>query len=323
MMKWRSALALALATAGVGIALRSFLPVRFDLQQLEQETDVYGEVNTDRSHFPAIEVEFLRCGYVVVPECIAVRGACSLAPTTIAHSAVLIRHPRVTLLYDSGLCTNISRYVQEQSLLFRQTLGRFVFERSILAHLQARNLQPEDLDCILLSHLHWDHVAGIPDLAGVPLYVNRVEYEAARLQLFDSNHNLVPRLMGLNPVRLFDCSGAAYDGFRSSYDLLGDGSLILVPLPGHTAGNTGLFINRANGSRLFLIGDAAWIAENFLRPAPFHPFLWSRVTSDNATALQTLVRLHFFAQCHPEVPVIAMHDAHAQEVFQSRGYARK
>jgi hypothetical protein len=46
-----------------------------------------------------------------------------------------------------------------------------------------------------------------------------------------------------------------------------------------------------------------------------HPFLWSRVTSDDATACQTLVDLHHFAQHHPEIPMIAMHDAHMQEAF--------
>lgn len=106
-------------------------------------------------------------------------------------------------------------------------------------------------------------------------------------------------------------------GFRSSYDLFGDGSLVLVPLPGHTAGNTGLFINRASGSRLFLVGDAAWSSENYMRPATMHPILWSMFTSDDATARQTLIDLQRFSLRHPEIPVIGMHDAHMQNAFMT------
>jgi glyoxylase-like metal-dependent hydrolase (beta-lactamase superfamily II) len=72
-------------------------------------------------------------------------------------------------------------------------------------------------------------------------------------------------------------TGLAVKSFPS-YDLFGDGSIMLMPLPGHTAGNTGMFINRSNGPRIFLLGDAAWVAANYQRPATMHPFIWSRVT---------------------------------------------
>jgi hypothetical protein len=79
-----------------------------------------------------------------------------------------------------------------------------------------------------------------------------------------------------------------------------------------------MFIHRANGVHLFLIGDAAWIAENYLKPAPMHPILWSLVSSDQPTALQTLIKLHRFASQNPEISMIAMHDAPMQEAFASK-----
>ena len=161
-------------------------------------------------------------------------------------------------------------------------------------------------------------MSGIPDIPGVPLQVNRVEYVAARSGLLDANRGLVRQLMGDNPLEFFDCHGPSYAGFRSSLDLFGDGSIVLVPLPGHTAGNTGMFVNRSNGPGLFIIGDAAWVAQNYLRPATMHPVMWSAVTSDDATGRQTLIQLHHFAQRHPEIPVIAMHDAEMQEQFMNQ-----
>ncbi len=76
-----------------------------------------------------------------------------------------------------------------------------------------------------------------------------------------------------------------------------------------------MFVNHAHGSRLFVVGDAAWVADNYAVPATMHPFIWSRVTSDDASARQTLIDLHRFARRHPEIPIIPMHDAHMQENF--------
>jgi len=54
-------------------------------------------------------------------------------------------------------------------------------------------------------------VSGIPELPGVPLRVNRVEYEAAKLGLLDAHNGLVRQLMGDNPIELFDCTGPPYE----------------------------------------------------------------------------------------------------------------
>jgi glyoxylase-like metal-dependent hydrolase (beta-lactamase superfamily II) len=213
------------------------------------------------------------------------------------------------------MSAGIGGYLHGQSLFFRKTLANFTFEQSLRDHLRQQEVPPRNLAFALISHLHWDHVSGVPDIQGVPLRVNRVEYEAAKLGLLDENHGLVRSLLGHASLDLFDCDGPAYEGFHASRDLFGDGSVVLVPLPGHTRGNTGMFINRSNGSRLFLLGDAVWVAGNYQWPTTMHPFIWSRVTSDDASACQTLIDLHAFSHRRPEVSMIAMHDAAAQAAF--------
>ncbi|GAC1374489.1 MAG: hypothetical protein NVS2B12_40000 [Ktedonobacteraceae bacterium] len=302
----------ALAGLGAGVALSTFLPQRF---VTEPAYIPLQEKSAETTALPDVSVTFLRCGSIALPEFLAVRGAFSFAPRMLSHSAVLIHHPKGTFLYDSGLCTDIGLFLLDQPWLFTQTIGKFKMERSIGAHLQQLNMLPKDLDFVLLSHLHWDHVSGIPDLPGVPLRINELEFDAANQGLLDQNQGLVRRLLSDNPFTLFNLSGPAYEGFRSSYDLFGDGSIILVPLPGHTAGQVGMFINRAHGARVFLVGDAAWLADNYAIPATMHPFFWSLVTSDDASARQTLIELHYFTQRHPEVPLIPMHDAQMQASF--------
>ncbi len=315
-MKRRNAILLGGVALGLGLLGKSFLPQRFStLTEYDIASQGVSALNT--SALPVIDVTFLRCGSVTIPELVAVRGSFSLAPRVITHSAVLIWHPKGIFLYDTGLSTAIYTYLTNQSLLFRKTLANFTLEQSLSNHLKRLGLKVSDLNFALISHLHWDHVGGILDIPEISLYINRVEHDSAREGMFEANRGLIRDLMGSNPVKLFECTGPAYEGFRSSYDLFGDGSIVLVPLPGHTAGNTGMFVNRSNGSRLFLIGDAAWVSPNYARPATMHPLIWAGVTSDDATARQTLIQLHEYARHHPEIPVIAMHDAAMQERFMA------
>lgn len=321
-MKLRKLVRVAGITAGVvgaGMLAKSFLPQRFELdawhgEHILEKSGMNGSRAELPPELPPVEVSFLRCGTAIVPEFVAVRGGL-FAPVDIAHSAVLIRHPRATFLYDTGLCSNIFQYLADQSLVFRKTLGNFALDQPLESHLRNQGLLDGGLDFALLSHLHWDHVSGVPDIPGIPLRVNRVEYDAAQEGMLDAFKGLSRRLLRDNPLTMFECDGPSYEGFRASHDLFGDGSIVLVPLPGHTAGNTGMFINRANGPRLFLLGDAVWVAANYQRPATMHALIWNTVCSDDATGRQTLIHLHHFAQAHPEIPLIAMHDGAIQQQF--------
>ena len=125
---------LLLGAFGIGLAIKSFLPQRFDTTEwptTKQRSDPANTVS-----LPAIDIEFLRCACVTIPECIAVRGTFSIAPRVISHSAVLIRHPQATFLFDTGLCADIYTYLVSQSLRFRRTLARFTLEQPLRNHLE-------------------------------------------------------------------------------------------------------------------------------------------------------------------------------------------
>jgi N-acyl homoserine lactone hydrolase len=49
--------------------------------------------------------------------------------------------------------------------------------------------------------------------------------------------------------------------FTESLDVLGDGSLVLLPTPGHTAGSVSLLIRRAAKAPLLLAGDLTYGAD--------------------------------------------------------------
>lgn len=49
--------------------------------------------------------------------------------------------------------------------------------------------------------------------------------------------------------------------FPESLDVMGDGSLVILPTPGHTAGSVSLLIRRRGRSPLLLVGDLTYGSE--------------------------------------------------------------
>ena len=64
-------------------------------------------------------------------------------------------------------------------------------------------------------------------------------------------------------VALFerDADDPALAPFTESLDLMGDGSLVLLPTPGHTAGSVSLLVRRGARPPLLLAGDLTYGAE--------------------------------------------------------------
>jgi len=51
--------------------------------------------------------------------------------------------------------------------------------------------------------------------------------------------------------------------FTTGHDLFGDGSLVLLPTPGHTSGSVSLFVRRADGPPILLVGDLTYDVHGF------------------------------------------------------------
>ena len=118
---------------------------------------------------------------------------------------------------------------------------------------------------IIPSHMHWDHVSGLKDFPQADVWVRAEELEHAR-------HGRPPAFIASQfdgDVRwhLFDFDGPAYMGYPASLDLFGDGAVVLVPMPGHTAGQVGMFLALPSGRRLFFVGDTTWSLEGLTGPA--------------------------------------------------------
>jgi N-acyl homoserine lactone hydrolase len=186
-------------------------------------------------------------------------------------SVYVIEHANGLILFDTGQdrasVTDTSYFPGGVAGYLYHRLARFdIGENDTLtAQLAALGYVPADVDTAIVSHLHQDHIGGLRELAGSELLVSAAEWaELARpapeLRGFLHSHIRLPGLKW-HQVNLEPTDDPALAPFTESLDVMGDGSLMLLPTPGHTAGSMSLLVRRAARPPLLLAGDLTYGAE--------------------------------------------------------------
>jgi N-acyl homoserine lactone hydrolase len=190
-------------------------------------------------------------------------------------SAYVIEHANGLILFDTGQdrasVTDPSYFPGGFTGHIYDRLARFHIgeEETLTAQLATLGYAPADVDTAILSHLHQDHMGGLGELRGADLLVAEAEWaELSKLapepRGFLRQHIQIP---GLNwhQVGLGSSADPTLAPFTRSLDLMGDGSLVLLPTPGHTAGSMSLLVRRGERSPLLLVGDLTYGAELLVR----------------------------------------------------------
>lgn len=151
---------------------------------------------------------------------------------------------------------------------------------------------------VLLTHIHMDHVMGLPDVPeSVLVFVGRGETRGrAFLNLF--TRGTLDRLIARDAaLRELDFRPASNGDARSILDVFGDGSLFAIHSPGHTPGSTAYLARTPDGPKL-LVGDTchtAWGWANGVEPGSF--------TTDHAANATSLAWLRALAANHPGLEI--------------------
>jgi N-acyl homoserine lactone hydrolase len=209
-----------------------------------------------------------------------------------------IHHPRLgTFLVDSG----VQRDILGDRSIVGGLVGHFMHkERMKVVQDTATWLakQPSAPAGVFLTHLHLDHVLGLPDVpAHTPVYVGPGET--------DRHHVMNAFVQGTTDRALANHElralrfGSAPGGALAVLDVFGDGSLFALHVPGHTEGSVAFVARTAAGSVL-LTGDAchtAWGWQNGVEPGTFSEDRPRSVVS--LSALRALVQRHPGTVVHP------------------------
>jgi glyoxylase-like metal-dependent hydrolase (beta-lactamase superfamily II) len=237
----------------------------------------------------------------------AFRGGSFSERRVFSQSALLVRHPRGDLLIDTGLGERAREHFATMPWPMR-TLTQLALHRSAAAQLTAAGYARTGLAGIVPTHVHWDHISGVPDFPGVPVWLNDVEREFAR---DGGASSALYRSFGDVPTRAYTFEPRAYLGFERSFDVWDDGSIVLVPAPGHSPGSIIAFITLPSAKRFALLGDLVWQRDGITRPAE-RPFLTRMSVDDDTEQVRRAISHVATLHAHfPELALLPAHDARA------------
>jgi glyoxylase-like metal-dependent hydrolase (beta-lactamase superfamily II) len=139
-------------------------------------------------------------------------------------------------------------------------MNRIRFDRrdTALEQVRSRGFSPRDVRHIVLTHLDFDHAGGLEDFPHATVHVLQAEMEAARMRDgFRNRRRYVPEQWdAVRNWRFYGSGGSRWFGFDAVRDLAGlPPDILMIPLPGHTAGHTGIAIDTPDGWLLHA-GDA-------------------------------------------------------------------
>ncbi len=282
---------------------------------LDPETYPYFNVDeasaVTPSPLPDVSFALVRTGDAQSLDAFAFEGGSWTRARTFVHSAVLVTHPRGDILFDTGLGREIDTQFREMPAYIRP-LMRYRKYAPVVEQLQAQGYDPARITRIYLSHMHWDHASGIEDFPGADIYLHRDEHRAAN---DPANARVYLRSQ-------FDADGIRwrhiefieqpYLNYPRSHDLYGDGSIVFVPMGGHSPGSVGMFLNLTGNRRFFFTGDVTWSLEGFRIPARKFALASMLADDDRARTSREVVRVHRLMHQLPDLVIIPAHDDHVQ-----------
>lgn len=261
---------------------------------------------------PAVSLSILKTAEFRVPEALLFSGGRWTVQRTGAHAAVLVRHPQGAFLFDTGLGTQADAHFAAAMPFWLRPLTRYT--RHVPAR-RALGAEAGTIGRIVLSHMHWDHVSGVEDFPRAEVLVGRADHELATADGGSHALFMPGRFDDVRHWRRVDFTDGPYANFERSQDLFGDGTVVLVPLPGHTPGALGMFVNLKSGKRFFFVGDASWAIDALRLAAP--RFWVSRllIDHDSAATERTLRRVARLMRHDPDLVVVPAHDDAAQRAI--------
>ncbi len=233
----------------------------------------------------------------------------------------LIEHRDGPVLFDTGLDPAIATDKDYIS----SPIGRFLLPRIFRLHitredrldkvLAANGQTARDIRTAVISHLHFDHVGGIAHIPQAELIVSAREWQQVcephpEYEWILREHIQIPHA-NWRPFAFQPTDDPLFDGFEGIYDVAGDGSMILLPTPGHTPGSLSMLVRSEGWAPILLSGDLAYEADLIKTDA-------TPGTGDVAVLRASYEKVRRLKELLPDLVIAPSHDfAAAQNIGQA------
>lgn len=229
-------------------------------------------------------------------------------------SGLLIVHPGGSYLLDGGISVDWRAALGELKgplrFFMKRSAKGFVVQATPAEGLKKLGVEPASLKGGLLSHGHYDHLGGLVDLPELPIFAPAAELaEADRAVAGEPSAILLREARALaarGHTVLFE--GPPLGPYPASHDLYGDGSVVLVPMPGHSPGSMGTFLRLPGGERVFHVGDTVWVREGYEQREPKSAIAAAFDADPVATDAQ-IQKLWAIHEADPGLTLLPAHDS--------------
>jgi len=291
----------------------TFVPMKLDVAANQSGNGFSTNRKPDPSQLPEVKLSLLKAGKMLSQQSFSWRGGKWGVTYESGMAAALIQHPQMSFLYDAGFGANVDAHAKAMPWLM-QKLANYVKETPAAEQLRQNGIAPDSIKTIFISHSHWDHISGLEDFPGVEVMMPPAEVEFIRARKMPG---LIDQMIDKLKVKTFDFTSGPYENFDRSFDLFGDGSVVFVPLPGHTDGSNGMFVNLHSGKRFFFIGDLTWALEGCQLPAE-RPWVSRKLVDyDEAEVRRSVVKVYQLMKQYPDLIVVPAHDRRVHQRIAS------
>jgi glyoxylase-like metal-dependent hydrolase (beta-lactamase superfamily II) len=238
-----------------------------------------------------------------------------LAEARLVCHCLLIEGAEGLVLIDTGFGLDDVGNPRQLGGPFRALVRpRLKAAETAVSQIRELGLQPGDVRHILATHLDLDHAGGLPDFPDAEVHLLGRELDAAISPSWRERTRYIAAHWAHGPrwVR-HEGGGEDWFGFDSVRVLPGsDAEILLIPLPGHTLGHTGVAVRLAD-RWLLHCGDAYFHHGEVQTPAHCPPGLRAFQALnqlDGEARRQNRERLRELAERHAaDVELICSHDA--------------
>lgn len=208
----------------------------------------------ERDGVDQIELHVFDCGTIEVADLdvFSTAGDYAGQSDTFTNSCWLVRHPDGDLIWDTGLPGMLADTDPQENGIFTVSLDTTLTEQ-----LRARGIDPETIEYATVSHSHFDHIGQIDQVSGATWLVHQDEYNA----MFPPDGTEgAGESETVNQFAAF--ATLEREVFSGEKDVFGDGSVLIIPMPGHTPGHTVLQVMLEETGPVLLTGDLWHRAES-------------------------------------------------------------
>lgn len=263
----------------------------------------------------AVEIRFFHSGYctshsaIVDPE----KGK---GKSRFYATWALIKHAtQGYLLFDTGYAQRFYEATKSfPDKFYAWATPVFINENeSAIERLISEGISPSEINTILISHFHADHIGGLLDFPDAKFICSKKAMDEVRTKKGFAAvkkgilRKLIPVDIESRISFIEELSEARVDVNSGLvlYDLYKDGSLQLAELPGHAHGMLGLLV-QTNKGKLFFASDASWSRDTFFRQVK--PSKITKLFFDSWKAFKdTYKKLFRYHQAHPEETILFTH----------------